>query len=243
MKKYFFGILLGVLFITNGCLEDEDGYSLNRMWVGFGMIEEINSDPIEYRITMDNGDVLLPVASEYNRPWYYCDTNDEYSRLKTGDRILINYTIIGDDADNENEAEKYYIRVNSVVKVLLKDIMDITPEIQDSIGNDPLIVKEVWISDSLLNFEIKYWGRYEMHYINLVKEPGTLTEDDQPVELELRHNDNGDARDFPFAAYVSFRLNELKIGGLDSVQFRVTCTDYDDESFEFDGEYNYGDNN
>jgi hypothetical protein len=239
MKKYVIGILMVIMIISNSCLEEEDGYSLNRMWVGFGMIEEINADPPEYKINMDNGDILVPVASEYNRPWYYHDTNDQASRLKTGDRILINYTIIGDDAEEGDEAEKYYIRVNSVMKVLLKDIMDITPENQDSIGNDPITVKEAWISDSLLNFEIKYWGRYEMHYINLVKEPGILTAEDQPIELELRHNDNDDVRDFPYAAYVSFRLDELKTDGLDSVQFRVTCTDYNNENYEFEGVYNY----
>jgi hypothetical protein len=133
--------------------------------------------------------------------------------------------------------------VNSVKKVLLKGILDITEENRDSIGNDPIIVKDVWMSDSLLNFEIKYWGRYEVHYINLVKEPGELTGADQPIELELRHNDNGDVEDIPYAAYVSFHLNELKIAGLDSVEFRVTSTDYDGKEFEYEGVYHYVGNN
>lgn len=242
MKKYLSGILLGILVITNGCL-DEDEYSLNRMWVGFGMIEETNSDPLTYKINMDNGDVLVPVASDYNHHWYYDTSGNTGSRLQTGDRVLLNYTIIGDNAGDGEEAEKYYIKVNSVMKILLKGIMDITPENQDSIGNDPITVKDWWINDSLLNFEIKYWGRYEIHFINLVKEPGNLTEEDQPIELELRHNDNNDVKDFPFAAYVSFKLNDLKIDGLDSVRFRVSCTDYNDEIFEFDGVYNYSENN
>lgn len=240
MKKYVIALLSGIIILTYGCLDDNDGYSLNRMWVGFGMIEETNSDPVAYKIKMDNGDVLIPAASDYNHPWYYYGSGSSASRLKTGDRILINYTIIGDDADEGGEAETYYIKVNSVMKILLKGILEITPEIADSIGNDPIIVKDCWISDSLLNFEIKYWGRYEMHFINLVREPGILTAEDQPVELELRHNDNDDARDFPYAAYVSFKLSEIQIPGLDSVQFRVTCTDYNNEIYEFEGVYHYG---
>lgn len=243
MKKYVFGILIGLIIVATGCLQDDDGYSLNKMWVGFGTVEQLSSDPVEYRVKMDNGDMLIPVASGYHRPWYYQGTDDPESRLKTGDRILLNYTIVGDDVDHEGEVDRYYIKVNSVKKVLLKGIMDITPENEDSIGNDPVIVRDCWMSDSLLNFEIKYWGRYEVHYINLVKEPGELTEADQPIELELRHNDNGDVEDIPYAAYVSFQLNALQIEGLDSVEFRVTSTDYDGDLFEYDGVYHYGENN
>ncbi|RIH64147.1 hypothetical protein D1164_16460 [Mariniphaga sediminis] len=240
MKKYALFILLGLMVFTTSCLDD-DGYSLGRMWVGFGMVEQVNSDPMEYQINMDNGDKLIPVASGYRLPWYYYGTNDPESRLKTGDRILINYTILDDDAGDDGQIENYYIKVNSVKKILLKGILDITEENQDSIGNDPVIVKECWMTDSLLNFEIKYWGRYEVHYINLVKEPGELTADDQPIELELRHNDNGDMEDIPYAAYVSFNLEEIQIAGLDSVKFRVTSTDYDDDLFEYEGTYHYGD--
>ncbi len=243
MKKVILGILTGFMFIATGCFEDEDGYSLNDMWVGFGMVEQISSDPVEYRITMDNGDVMIPMAAGYSTPWYYQGTHDSGSRLKTGDRVLMNYTVIGDYTDDEGNVESYYIRINSIKQVLLKDILDITEENQDSIGNDPVIVKDCWMTDSLLNFEIKYWGRYEIHFINLVKAPGELTEADQPIELELRHNDNGDTKDIPYAAYVSFNLRELQIAELDSVQFRITSTDYDGDLYEYTGVYHYGENN
>ncbi len=236
MKKQVLTILfLSFIFAFTGC-SDDDGYSLGDIWVGFGMIEQINSDPVEYRIHMDNGRILIPTVSGYQLPWYYQGTNDPGSRLKTGDRVLLNYTILGDNAGDDVEADRFYIKVNSVKKVLLKDILDITEEINDSIGNDPIIVKNAWMTDSLMNFEIKYWGRYETHFINLVKEPGDL---EQPVELELRHNANGDQRDIPYAAFVSFRLNEIEIAGADSVQFVISCTDYEGKPFEYKGVYHY----
>jgi hypothetical protein len=242
MKKIIFGLLIGLMVVATGCL-DEEGYSVNDMWVGFGMVEQVNSDPLEYKINMDNGDVLVPVASGFAYPWYYAGSDDHDSRLKTGDRILVNYTILDDGVNDEGEVDRYFVKINGVEKVLLKGILDITEETQDSIGNDPIIVKDVWMTDSLLNFELKYWGRYMVHYINLVKEPGELTADDQPIELELRHNDNGDVEDIPYAAYVSFNLEALKIEGLNSVQFRVTGTDYEGDLFEYEGEYSYGENN
>lgn len=242
MKKYVFAILAALATFLTGCLEDEDSYSLGRYWVGFGIIDQINTEPLEYEIKMDNGDVLVPVASDYYHHWYYHGTEDAHTRLKDGDRILINYTILGDELDNDGEVLEYYVKVNSVKKVLMKGILDITEENQDSIGNDPIIVKDVWMTDSLLNMEIKYWGRYKTHYINLVKQPGELTAADQPIELELRHNANGDPEDIPYAAYVSFKLDSLEIEGLESVGFKVTSTDYDGEVFEYNGDYNYGSN-
>ena len=241
MKKIVAGILFGsvLLIILNGCMKDEDGYSLNQMWVGFGIIEQMNSEPPEYRISMDNGDVLTPVASTYANWYYYYGINDTLSKLKTGDRILINYTVIGDDGNEQGNVSEYYIRVNSVQKILFKNIIDITPENQDSIGDDPIIVRDWWITDSLINFEIKYLGNDAIHFINLVKQPGTLTSEGQPIELELRHNSNGDSQDIPYAGYVSFKLNALQIEGLDSVEFRVTSTDYNNEISEFEGVYSY----
>jgi len=242
MKKLGIGIIIVLTVLISGCLDDE-GYSLGDMWVGFGMVELTNDDPLEYKITMDNGDILIPVASEQYYPWYHYSSGNQGSVLTTGDRILINYTIIGDDADQSGEITTYFVKVNSVKKILLKGILDITPAIEDSIGNDPVIVEDCWVQDSLLNFELKYWGSTQIHFINLVKEPGELTESSQPVELELRHNKNDDAESIQYSAFVSFYLNELKIDGLDSVQFRVTSTDYEGDLFEYEGVYNYSEGN
>ena len=121
--------------------------------------------------------------------------------------------------------------------------MDITPEKEDSIGNDPIIVKDAWIANNMLNFKLKYWGRYETHFINLVKQPGALTAVDQPIQLELRHNNNDDDEAIPYTAYVSFHLDSLIVAGLDSVRFDVTCEDYDGDPFLYEGTYVYGDNN
>lgn len=239
MKKYVFGILLlGLTAFLTGCMEDEDQYSLGKFWVGFGIIEETGSDPEEYRITMDNGDVLIPIAADYHHHWYYHRT-DSSSRLHDGDRILINYTVLGDETDSEGNIEEYYVKVNSVKKILMKGILEITEENQDSIGNDPLIVEDIWQTDSLLNFKIKYWGSYKKHFINLVKQPASDATDAQPVVLELRHNANDDPEDFPYVAYVSFKLDELETEGMNSVSFTVTSTDYDGEEHVYEGDYEY----
>ncbi len=236
MKKIVFGILMGFMVVFTSCLKDDDGYSLNKAWVGFGMVHKGNSN----QIVMDNGDVLLPVAYSYPTNDYDYGSSGENRQLKDGDRVLVNYTILDDRTNDAGKVVAYLVRVNSAQKVLLKGILDITEANKDSIGNNPILVKDWWMTDSLLNFQLKYWGRNKVHFINLVKQPGALSADGQPFELELRHNSNGDDEAIPFNAFVSFNLDNLRITGLDSVKFVVKGTDYDKKEFKIEGTYKYG---
>ncbi len=229
MKKLAFGILMSLLVVFTSCLNDDDGYSLGDYWIGFGIYK--GDGESAGKLVMDNNYVLVAVAA--TDPLWYEDFSD-------GDRVLVNYTILDEDNTSSSE-ERYYVKINDISDVLMKGIIDITEEIEDSIGNDPIIVEDAWITDSLLSFRLKYWGYNKTHFLNLVKTPGDLTADDQPIQLELRHNANEDAQSIPYTAYVSFSLNSLRISGLDSVQFEVTATDYDGEVYQDSGVFNYSD--
>ena len=212
MKKIVLGLTIVLAVMFSACNDDE-GYSLNDMWVGFGVL---TGEQGSYNIMMDNKDNLVPIAANY--PGWQ-------TKFETGERVLVNYTILDDDLTG---TPIYYVKVNNIEDILMKGVMDITPEIEDSIGNDPIIVEDYWMTDSLLSFKLKYWGGYGViHYLNLVKEPGELTEESQPIQLELRHNANDDEDAILYTAYVSFSLNSLRINGLDSVQFEFTSSDYD----------------
>ena len=239
MKKVVFLILAGILFVFTGCLNDEDGYSLSDVWVGFGIVQ----DTVSYKIVLDDGEVLIPVAFGGYGHHYENNYSGKQNHIKAGDRVLVNFTILDDKVDNAGEIEAYYVKVNSAREILMKGILDITAENQDSIGNDLIIVKEYWVTNNLLNMELKYWGQNEIHFINLVKKPGTLTAAGQPFELELRHNSNDDTESIPYTALVSFKLDSLQIAGIDSVRFKVKSTDYDGKTHEFNEVYKYGKNN
>ena len=230
MKKIVFGILVGFLFVLTGC-SDDDGYSLSDMWIGFGIFQADDAD--NYKIVMDNKDVLIPIASNYPPGWG--------ERLDNGERVLVNYTILDEILDDAGEIESYYVKVNSIEDILMKGVMDITPENEDSIGNDPIVVVDYWMTDSLLSFKLKYWGYNEIHFLNLVKQPGDILTENQPIELELRHNANDDDDAIYYTAYVSFSLNSLRIEGLDSVRFVVTATDFDGVEFSEEGVFDYSD--
>ncbi len=238
MKKIIFVLLVGFLFVFTGCLDD-DGYSLNDVWVGFGVVESTDT----YKIVMDGGEILYPVAFGGYVPWNDNDYSGNNHKVEAGDRLMLNFTVLDDKLNDAGVVTAYYVKVNSAKKVLTKGVLDITEANKDSIGNDPIIVQDTWMANGLLNFQLKYWGRDKTHFINLVKQPGELTAEGQPFQLELRHNKNGDLESIPYTAFVSFHLDSLQVAGLDTVRFTIKSEDYDGKPFEYNGVYKYDENN
>jgi hypothetical protein len=229
MKKIVLGVLVVIAMVFTSCLDDDGDYSLGDMWVGFGVLT--GDEPGSYNMVMDNGDKLVPVAS--NSPGWQ-------NRFDSGDRVLVNYTILDDDTTGTQDL--YYVKVNEIDDILMKGIMELTPENADSIGNDPIIVEEYWMTDSLLSFKLKYWGGYgKVHYLNLVREEGDLSAGDQPFQLELRHNANDDQKEIQYTAFVSFSLNSLRLPELDSVSFEFSSTDYEGTTHSNSAVFNYED--
>lgn len=226
MKKLFILLVMGSLLSLTACDMNDDGYSLDDAWIGFGLVHS-DSASGDYTIVMDDGEVLFPLSSDYLR-----------SGLKNNDRILVNFSILG-NKKNENHDEYYYVKINSFKKILYKGVFDITPAKEDSIGNDPITVKDTWIKGNLLNFELKYRGGGKIHYINLVKQPGAINLNNGPVVLELRHNDNNDSDDISLSTMVTFDLSSLKVQGKNSTPFKVVAKGFDGKNFEYTGEYKY----
>jgi len=227
MKKLVFIFMMAaVSYFLPGCDLDDDGYSLSNAWVGFGLIQK-DSGTESFTIAMDDGEVLYPITIV-----------GTWNELKNNDRVLINFTIL-ENKKNPEHNELYYVKINSLQKILYKGILDITPAIEDSIGNDPIRVKDKWIKNDMLNFELQYQGGSKTHFINMVKQPGAINLANGPVLLELRHNTNGDNDRIPLSAIVTFDLSSLKVQGKDSTQFKVTAKGFEGDDFEFTGVYKY----
>ena len=228
MKKLIF--YLSVVFMFSflaGCDfldDDDDGYSLNDAWIGFGLVEKDTVSDV-FSIELDNGTVLFPVT---NSGWN--------SQVSDNQRVLVNFTILDEKEDSIN-TDQYIVRINSLRNILFKGILELTPAIEDSIGNDPIHVKDHWLKDNMLNFELQYRGGSRLHFINLVRQPdSTATES---VILELRHNANDDPDMVNMSAVVTFDLSSLKVEGKDSVSFRVIAKDYQGVDFGYNGVYKY----
>jgi hypothetical protein len=227
MKRIAIYLMMGFMFsFLSGCNMDEDGYSLGNVWIGYGLIHK-NTVSETFTIELDNGAVLLPVT---NSGWY--------NEVKDNQRVLANFTIV-EDKKNADETEQYYVKINSLRNILYKGILDITPAIEDSIGNDPIHVDDHWLKNNMLNFELKYRGESKIHFINLVKQSGATAKANEPIVLELRHNTNGDLKEILMTAVVTFDLSRLKVQGKDSISFKVISKDFDGKNIEFTGVYKY----
>jgi len=227
MKRIILFLMLGVIFsFFTGCDLDKDNNSINNAWVGFGLIHKDTTNE-SFTINLDNDAVLYPATNSV-----------AWSEVIDNERVLANFTILGNKANTDNK-EQYYVKINSLRKILYKGILDITPAIEDSIGNDPIKVKDNWIINNMLNFELQYPGGVKIHFINLVKQPGVLNIDNGPVVLELRHNSNSDPEQYPLSAIVTFDLSSLKIQGKTSTPFKIIAKGFDGDNFEFTGEYKY----
>ena len=221
MKNLFVFAL--IIIGLSGCLDLDDNDN-EAHWVGFGLVE-LNEVDGSYIFKLDDGEVLYPV-------------NDILTDLEDNQRVIVNFVIEEEKLVND-DVEEYYVKVYSIKDVLFKGILDIMPEIEDSIGSDAINVDEVWQTDSMLTFELEYYGAGLTHYINLVKDPGELTSDSQPVQLELRHNDNNDSPLYQMSAYVTFDLAAIQIEGQDSTSYVVTGEEYGGETFTYEGVYFY----
>jgi len=228
MKKLIFYLLVGSMFgFLASCnfLDDfTDGDSRDNAWISYGLIQK-DSASGAFTIELDNGSILYP---EENSGWD--------SQVSDNQRVLANYTITGDKEDIENTTE-YFVKIYSLRNILYKGIFNITPALEDSIGNDPIHVKDHWLKDNMLTFELSYLGGNNIHYINLVRKPDASAT--EPVILELRHNDNGDRGMIRLSAVVTFDLSSLKVAGKDSVSFRVLAKDFNDDDFGYTGVYKY----
>jgi hypothetical protein len=225
MKKLVLILMTATLFgFFTSCDMDDDEYS--NLYVGFGLIHE-DSGTQTYTIVLDDGEILYPKNAS--------SIADDF---KNNDRVLTNFTIL-DTIEKTDSLEKYNVEVVSIRKILYKDILDITPEIDDSIGNDPIKVKSRWLSGDLMNFELQYYGGSKTHFINLVKQPGEINLDNGPVILELRHNTNDDTEHAPLAAMVTFNMSSLKVPGKTSTPFKIIAKGFDGNDFVFNGEYKY----
>lgn len=207
MKKLILGILLLPLFIS---CNDNDSSS-DKNLVDIATVENTTQSSAFYFL-LDNGSRMWASASELSS-----------YRPKDGQRIIANYSIL---SNSTNSSYNYQVKLNDVYEVLTKNIFKIKPQQQDSIGNDQIGIKSIWVGSNYLNIEFVYPGYNKTHFINLVSD-NTKTYSDNKVHLEFRHNANGDTPVNSAWGVVSFNLQSLQTGATtDSVNLVIHTREY-----------------
>ncbi len=192
---YFFLLCIVVPFLY--CCGDDDSDEFgNNHSIQFSTVEIQSTNNSPYFV-LDNGMKLWVTESLV-----------PYNALKAGSRVMINYTIL----QYGNDGFDYYIRLNGFSVVPLQDIINLTPENQDSIGNVSVDVQKMWIGASYLNlnFYINLPGA-KQPIINLVVNRIEPPLEDGYAHLQLCYNNNGSTGRL-VSGIVSFNLGEYASG-------------------------------
>ncbi len=225
--KIILSLVLVMGFLLSGCLDDfhRHHYYYDNIDASFGLIQTNSSDQ-SFVINLDNGSVVTPskTLTGYNP--------------KDSDRVWVQFNPISKTSLTDSTFN-YLARIYGINDILFKDIKKLSQVSEDSVGHDPIIVREARISPKdILNLDLKFFTQGSVHYINLL-DNGEGNGVTNPYILELRHNARGDLNQYPAYAVVSFKLNSLRVQGQNQVKFYIRYTDYNGNRIDIPKTYYY----
>lgn len=221
-KISLFVFTISLLTIAWGLIScDSDGYSLDDMYVSIATVET-SENGLGRVFTLDGGTTLYAAASATN----YKPKNE---------RVLINYTILGDNYSGYDHAIKlnYYMQ-----DILTKPIIYIPQddqEKQDSIGYNQIKVETIVARAGFITIECGYnMGGKDAHMLNLVAlSEAREQKGDEPIKLQFRHNIGDDEELFGSGLmFVCFKLDDYIAAneGRNDITFEISYEDYSGET-------------
>ena len=196
MNKILFSLMILTFLVSCNDIE-QNNEEIPNYFTDIATVSNPNLSSGFY-FTLDNNDKMW--ISKTNVPYYI---------PKTGQRIIASYSILS-TADTSH-LYSHKVELNNVYEVLTKNIFTITPATQDSIGNDPILIRDIWIGTDYLNIEFAFPGYNMTHFINLVTDTTQIYTDGK-IHLEFRHNANNDNPVYTKSGIVSFDLKSLQTG-------------------------------
>lgn len=225
--KLKFILLITVLGLFSFSSCDDDGYSLGDFTVALATVKPIDAQAGSYYLILDNGTTLWPAASAVNY------------KPKDKQRVIVDYTLLSDQIGEYD----HYAKINALREILTKEIVDLTSQNEEEIGNDPVKILDLWTGDNYLNIHFGYnVGGSTIHTINLVQnklDQNAETETQDPLILEFRHNMNGDTEKYGVKQYAAFDLRPFQIAGQNSINIVIKVKDFQGQEKEFPITYKY----
>ncbi len=157
-------------------------------------------------------------------------------QLEDGDRAIIRFSYLKEEVQGYN----YNIKLRGLSEILTKDIVDLTADNEDEIGNDKLLLLKDYCSlvKGYFNAQIQFPSGEEVPKVNLVVNKITPVDDADYTVLELRLNNNGVTTSTNYGSgVVCFKLGDLDptITGKKGVKIRVNTINKDEvQEYTFD---------
>lgn len=218
-RKFFIG-LLGIIAVaaTFCSCDDDDDYPNLRYPTALVTVRP--SSDGSFVMQLDNSTTLYPTNI----------TKAPYGDKEV--RALVNFTDGGTASDGRRE-----VYVNWIDSVRTKlPVADLGEENDSVYGNDPIEIVKDWVTvaeDGYLTLRIRTrWGASgKVHYLNLLSGSNA----DDPFEMELRHDADGDTIGQWGDALIAFNLNDLPRTDGDNVKLKLSWMSFTGKkSTEFD---------
>jgi hypothetical protein len=219
--------VLVIGFLLTACLDDYNRhyYYNDNLVVSFGLVQK-NTTDASFVINLDNGSIVTP-----------SNTSTSFTPLDS-ERVWVRFIPVSNTKLTDSTFN-FLSNIYSIKDILFKDVKKLSQVSADSVGHDPIIIRDAWISPKdILNLEMKFFTNGSVHYINLL-DNGDGNGVANPYILELRHNARGDANNYLVDAFVSFKLNHLRVAGQNQVKFFIRYTDYNGNHIDIPRTYNY----
>lgn len=222
MKKIVLTIsilLIGILLTIPSC--DDNGRSLGDIYIDIATV--VPEGENSYSFVLDNGKRLWPAAGIIR-----------YTP-KENQRVFLNYTILWDS----HGAYDYDVKVNDIWNILTKQAIELNAENEDSIGNDPVKIKDIWVGGDYLNVSFLFnYGGVRAHAINLVMNTLSSETSADAIDLEFRHNSYESTETKLREGFVCFDLKPLRENDADQVKLSIKVKQWSGET-TYDVVYRY----
>lgn len=210
-------LLIGV-FAFSACGNDES-YPNSTVAIGMADVEKPPQYDAPY-LVLDNGDKLWIVQSAL-----------PYKDLKSGERIFGNYSLL----QTGESGFIYNIRLNDYTMVPIQNIIDLNPDNVDSIGNNKVVLRDMWPSSKYLN--VRFMLNFpdpQRPILNLVVNQMIPAANDGYAHLELRYNNNG-SNGRLVSGLVSFKLGDYAPDGseLKGLKILVNTVSQGEKTYTF----------
>jgi hypothetical protein len=135
--------------------------------------EEIVTAVSENGFLLDNGKTLF-------------DTNKETNPYSSGDRVLLNYTLLHETTSGYD----YTVRVNGSSKIHKTELTLTNREKIDSAVNEPVLFESLWLGSHYLNMQCYINYKSEAHTIGLLTDSLQIRND--TVRIYFKHDKKND---------------------------------------------------
>ena len=188
-------VILALVPFLQSCLDDDDAVYSDFTIATLRQIDDTD----DYYFGLDSGRKMYPGDDSAIRNYPIVD----------GKRVFVWFH----QFEEQVPGYDYNIQVVRMDSILTKDIIPLTAETADSIGDNRINMTYHWIAQGYLTMEFQYRGTSnpnKKHMLNLVYDTDKdLIDEEGYINLEFRHNAYDDDEGRIGDGIVSFKLDKI----------------------------------